>query len=149
MEIQTTRFGRISVDDQHILTFRHGLLGFPDLTRYALLEGGQEDNFFWLQSVEDGELAFVVANPAQFFKNYEVPFREEIRQELALSDVAFARIFVICNKIGAWLTGNFLGPIVFNVQNNLAQQVVLGERKWSTRQPLMQLPSALPLAKVA
>jgi flagellar assembly factor FliW len=149
MEIETTRFGRLSVDDERIITFPRGLLGFPDYTRYALIQTGEENYFFWLQCVDQPNLAFVVTDPSIFFKDYEVPLREETIQELSLKDLSFSQVFVICNKVDAWLTGNLLGPIVVNAENRLAQQVVLTDKKWTTRQPLIQLQADLPLAKSA
>ena len=78
-----------------------------------------------------------------------MPVREETQQELQLADAAFAQVFVICNKVDEWLTGNLLGPIVVNAQNRLAQQVVLTDKKWTTRQPLLKLQADVPLAKSA
>jgi len=147
MEIQSSRFGVIDVDDDRIMTFPNGLLGFPSYTRFALIQTGDENYFFWLQSVDEPNLAFVVTDPAIFFKDYQVPVREETAQELQLTDPAFVQTFVICNKVGDWLTGNLLGPIVVNAQNRLGQQVVLTEKKWTTRQPLLRLQAEVPLAK--
>ncbi len=149
MEIQTTRFGKLSVEDDRVMTFPHGLLGFPEQGRFALIQTGEDNYFFWLQSVDEPSLAFVVTDPSIFFKDYEVPIREETTQELHLTDNAYAQLFVICNKVGDWLTGNLLGPIVVNAQNHLAQQVVLTEKKWTTRQPLIRLTSEVPLARSA
>jgi flagellar assembly factor FliW len=59
------------------------------------------------------------------------------------------QVFVICNRVDDWLTGNLLGPIVVNAQNRLASQVVLTEKKWTTRQPLLKLQADVPLAKSA
>ena len=84
-----------------------------------------------------------------FFKDYEVPIREETQAALQLSDISYAQVFVICNKVDEWLTGNLLGPIVVNAQNRLALQVVLPEKKWTTRQPLIKLQTEVPLAKSA
>ena len=149
MEIDTTRFGRLSVDDERIITFERGLLGFPSHTRFALIQTGEENYFFWLQAVEDPNLAFVVTDPSIFFKDYQVPVREETQADIQLTDMAYAQVFVICNKVDEWLTGNLLGPIVVNAANRLAQQVVLTEKKWTTRQPLLKLQSEVPLAKSA
>ena len=146
MEIVTSRFGTLNVDDERVITFSKGLLGFPDHTRYALIQTGEENYFFWLQSVDEPTLAFVVTDPSIFFKDYEVPIREETEQALQLTDNAFAQLFVICNKVGDWLTGNLLGPIVVNATNRLAHQVVLTDKKWTTRQPLMRLQAQAPLA---
>jgi flagellar assembly factor FliW len=149
LEIQTTRFGRLTVNTERVITFPRGLLGFPERQRFALIQAGEENYFFWLQCVEEPGLAFVVTDPGIFFKTYHVPLKEETQQELDLTDAAFAQTFVICNKVGDWLTGNLLGPIVVNAANRTAQQVVLTEKKWTTRQPLMQLPSSVPLARSA
>lgn len=149
MEIQTTRFGQLSVEDERIMSLPSGLLGFPNQNRFALIQTGTENYFFWLQSLDDPNLAFVVTDPTIFFKDYDVPVREETQQELQLTDPSFLQVFVICNKVGDWLTGNLLGPIVVNAENRLAQQVVLTEKKWTTRQPLLRLAAELPLAKSA
>ena len=149
IEVQSSRFGTLTVSAERIITFPRGLLGYPMLTQYALIQAGEENYFFWLQSVEDESLAFVVTDPSIFFKDYEVPVRDETRTELLVTDTATVQCFVICNKVGEWLTGNLLGPIVVNAENRLAQQVVLTEKKWTTRQPLIRLQSEVPLAKSA
>jgi flagellar assembly factor FliW len=149
MQIQTSRFGSMSVDDDRIMTFPNGMLGFPSFNRFALIRAGQENYFFWLQSVDEPGLAFLVTDPQLFFRDYQIPVRDELAQELQLTDPAHLQMFVICNKVGEWLTGNLLGPIAVNAQNCLAQQVVLTEKKWTTRQPLLRLGAELPLARSA
>jgi flagellar assembly factor FliW len=149
MEIKTSRFGVLSVDEQRLMTFPRGLLGFPNRQQFALVQTGPGNYFFWLQSVDEPNLAFVVTDPTTFFKDYEVPMREETLGDLEFSDLKFAQVFVIYNKIGDWLTGNLLGPIIVNSESRIAQQVVLTEKKWTTRQPLLRLASEEPLAKSA
>jgi flagellar assembly factor FliW len=147
MEIETTRFGRIEIDSERIITLPKGLLGFPQHQRFALIQTGEENYFFWLQSLESPNLAFVVTDPTIFFKDYDVPVRDETVGDVQLTDPSCLQVFVICNKVDDWLTGNLLGPILVNAQNRLAQQVVLTEKKWTTRQPLMKLHAEVPLAK--
>jgi flagellar assembly factor FliW len=149
MEIQTTRFGTMTVDDSRIITVPKGLLGFPQHTRFALIQTGEENYFFWLQSVDEPGLAFVVTDPGIFFKDYDVPIREETWTDLQLTDPQAVQLFVICNKVDEWLTGNLLGPIVVNAANRLAEQVVLTEKRWTTRQPLLKLQTEVALAKSA
>src|SRR5438309_4517294 len=115
--VESSRFGRLRVDATRVITFPRGLLGFPTLTQFALIQAAQENYFFWLQSVEEPTLAFVVTDPSTFFKGYEVPMKEETRNELELNDDAMAQVFVICNKVNGWLTANLLGPILVNAGN--------------------------------
>jgi flagellar assembly factor FliW len=149
MQIQSTRFGWLSVDDSRIMTFPRGLLGFPTHKRFALIQTNSENYFFWLQSIDDPALAFVVTDPGIFFKDYDVPVREETVTELELDEPEFLQTFTICNRVGEWLTGNLLGPLLVNSKNRLATQVVLTEKKWTTRQPLLKLEAQMPLAKSA
>jgi len=149
MEIETSLFGTITVEDDRVMTFPNGLLGFPNHTRFALIQTGTENYFFWLQSVDEASLAFVITDPTIFFKDYDVPVREEWQTELRIADTGLVQVFVICNKVGEWLTGNLLGPLVVNTENKLAQQIVLTDKKWTTRQPLLKLHAEMPLAKSA
>lgn len=149
MEIETSRFGRVTLDDDRVMTFPKGLIGFPEYNRFALIQTSEENYFFWLQCVDNPALAFVVTDPTTFFKDYAVPLKGELQQDLQMDDVEHAQVFVICNKVDEWLTGNLLGPIVVNAANRLAQQVVLTEKKWTTRQPLMKLAQEVLLAKSA
>ena len=61
-----------------------GLLGFSGCTRFCLLEPGTDAAFFWLQSLDDPNLAFVVTDPALFVPDYSVPVRPEQMVELKL-----------------------------------------------------------------
>src|SRR6267378_1581123 len=149
MDIATTRFGRLEVNEERIISFPRGLLGFPQHQRFALIQTGEENYFFWLQSVDEPSLAFVVTDPAIFFKDYDFALKEETQQEIGLTDAGFAQVFVICNKVNDWLTGNLQGPLVINAQNRVGTQVVINDKKWTTRQPLLRLASEVPLAKSA
>jgi flagellar assembly factor FliW len=148
MDIQTSRFGVISVEEDRIMTFAQGLLGFPEHSRFALIQTSDENYFFWLQSVDDPSLAFIITDPTTFFRDYQIPIREEMQEELSLEDASHATAFVICNKVGDWLTGNLLGPLVVNVKNRRGTQVVLTDKRYTTRQPLLRLQPEV-LAKSA
>jgi flagellar assembly factor FliW len=149
MQIQTSRFGIISVDPAQTLTFPHGLIGFANEHRFAFVPSTDNSDFVWLQSIDDPQIAFLLTNPVLFFKDYAIGIREETEQEIDLADGERARVLVICNKVGDWLTGNLLGPIVVNERTGLASQVVLTEKKWMTRQPLAKLAVEQRLAKAA
>jgi flagellar assembly factor FliW len=149
MHIQSSRFGCIEIDPQAVITFARGLIGFSDLHRFVLITDESNPRFSWLQSAEDADVAFLLTDPVPFFKGYSVTIKEEIAQELHL-DGQEPRLWVICNKVGDWLTGNLLGPIMINPATMLAAQIVLTEKKWTTRQPLAKLTWAeQPLAKAA
>ena len=157
MEIETTRFGRISVDAERLWTFPRGLIGMTDLARFAVIpasasangSAAQDAAFYWLQSVEDGAVAFLVCDPNRFFKDYHVSIREETQADLDLADAKDGQLLVICNRVGEWVTGNLQGPLVINTRTRVGQQVVLTEKKWTCRQPLLKLDDAANATKVS
>lgn len=153
MHIQTTRFGTITIDPDHVITFPRGMLGMSDCVRFTLLQRHDPEPFYWLQSTDLPEVAFLVADPAYFFKDYHVSIREETQQDLDLTDEKDGQTLVICNRAGDWLTGNLLGPLVINTRTRTGRQIVLTDRKWTCRQPLLRLgddpKAAEPIARAA
>lgn len=139
MEVRTTRFGVVEIAEDRVITFPKGLLGFGQMKRYCLLEPGNDACFFWLQSLDDPTLAFVVTDPAFFVPEYTVPFREEQMLGLNLQRLEDAQVFVIVNKVDQQLTGNLQGPLVINTLTRAGEQVVLAEKKWTTRHPLVRV----------
>lgn len=141
MNLQTTRFGEIEIDPQRIITFPKGLLGFPDYQTYVLIEPGEDTYFFWLQSTQTPDLAFVVTDPSLFVAGYQVPIKSDQMEELGLAGIEEAQVFVIVNKRGELLTGNLQGPLVININQRTGQQLVLSDRRFTTRVPLIELGS--------
>jgi flagellar assembly factor FliW len=147
MLIATSRFGQIEVDEQRLITFPEGMLGFPDQHVYALIQTGPESVFYWLQCTEQEDLAFVVSDPRLFVADYNVPVRVEDLAPIALREIADAQVFIVVNKVDNVLTGNFQGPLVVNVLNRQAKQLVVNDRRYSTRHPLMRLTAPVALGK--
>jgi len=149
MQVQTSRFGTLSIPEDRVINFPKGLLGFGEHRRFCVLEPADDACFFWLQSLEDPDLAFVITDPTMFIGDYNVPIREEQMTELKLGTLTDAQVFVIVNKVDQVLTGNFQGPLVINTLNKQGEQFVLAEKRWTTRQPLVRLGEQLRPAKSA
>jgi flagellar assembly factor FliW len=142
MEVRTTRFGIVEIAEDRVMRFPNGLLGFADKTEFCLLQPGDDACFFWLQSVEDSDLAFVVTDPTFFEQDFSVPIRPEQMESLKINKLEDAQVFVIVNKIGDQLTGNFQGPLIINTLTKFGEQMVLADKRWTTRHPLMRVASS-------
>ncbi|MBD3380742.1 MAG: flagellar assembly protein FliW [candidate division Zixibacteria bacterium] len=127
MKIATFRFGELDIPEENIIEIPKGIIGFEQFKKYVLLEREDSDPFCWLQSLEDPNLAFVVVNPMVFFRSYkiEVHFKElgDI-QVTSLDRIETFVIVTIPDDIRK-MSANLLGPIVINLDNNQAKQVVL------------------------
>ncbi len=140
MEINTTRFGTIEIEEEKIIKMTRGLLGFPDDRRYVLIPHKEGSPFHWLQSVDTPGLAFVVASPGRFFSDYVFDISDEIEKELEIDapgDVDCLVIITIPKDNPKKLTANLLGPIVINVKKRLACQVVLDPNVYPVKCPLL------------
>ncbi|MEM9082520.1 MAG: flagellar assembly protein FliW [Planctomycetota bacterium] len=140
MDVQTSRFGTVEIAEDRVIHLPKGLLGFSRYTQYCLLQPSDEACFFWLQSLEDPELAFVVTDPTVFVPDYSVPIRSDQMEDLRLRDLEDCQVFVIVNKVGDRLTGNLQGPVVVNTVDRIGEQFVLADKRWTTRHELVRLP---------
>ncbi len=149
MIIKTSRFGQLEVDQERLIDFEEGILGFPKQQKYALIQTGEGSGFYWLQAVDADDLAFVVCDPRLFVTDYQVPVKLQDLQTIDLESPDDAQVFIVVNKVGDLLTGNFQGPLVVNVQNRKARQLVLSDKRYSTRHPLMRVPRPDAMGKTA
>ncbi|RIK69447.1 MAG: flagellar assembly protein FliW [Planctomycetota bacterium] len=149
MVIETSRFGGIEVDDQRFLNFPRGILGFPDDREFALIQTGENSAFYWMQAVHRPELAFVVCDPRMFLPDYQIAIKPEDLTQIGLSDTVGSQVFVIVNKVGETLTANLQGPLLINVATRVGKQLVLSEKKYTTRHELMKLPQRGVMARTA
>lgn len=143
--VQTSRFGAIEVDEHRIIHFPEGLLGFPDKNRFALLEDKTGSPFFWLQSLDEPGLAFVLTNPFSFKKDYLQALSEDeqklFRNEEGSEMVIFTLVTVPSGDPGKAST-NLLGPLVIDAVRRTGRQVVLPHTGYSHRFPLFDTPES-------
>lgn len=144
MQISTTRFGTIEVENDRILHFPLGLLGFETLQRFVLIDSDEIEPMRWLQSVDDGSLAFLVVEPQLFFPDYKAKLTGEDKKVLDLTrdeDLAVACLVVIPDNPND-MTVNLLGPLVMNAEKRVGKQLVMHDSGYSPRQRL--LPDEAP-----
>ncbi len=144
MKIPTTRFGTLEIGADQIIQVPTGIIGFPECKRYVLLEHRQGSSFFWLQSLDNEALAFVVINPLLFQPDYTFDLSPEDRQALEIQNgQAELQTLAIVNiahrekdERAIEITANLLGPIVINIHRRLAKQLILDGYPYSHRHPI-------------
>ena len=52
-----------------------GLLGFAKYKQFVVIDHTEESPFKWLQSVEEGSLAFIITDPLFFVADYQIGVR--------------------------------------------------------------------------
>lgn len=137
--VQTSRFGTIEVDEHRVIHFPQGLLGFPGQKDYALWEDKQDSPFFWLQSLDLPELAFVLTNPFSFKNDYLQDLSPEektiFKNEHGDPMVLFALVTVPSGRPEK-ATINLLGPLVIDSTSRTGKQIILPDSGYSHRYPI-------------
>jgi len=146
MLVQTTRFGPVEVDASRLLQFPAGLLGFSRVRHFALLQPDDRGVFFWLQSIETADVAFVVTDPGLWTSDFAITLRHEQSAEIGLTEGMAPQLLVIVNRRDHGITANMQGPLVINSVTRIGLQVVLADRRWTTRHELV---SVTPAARAA
>lgn len=146
MRVETTRFGTLEVDDNTLISMPRGLIGFEGCTRFALLEHRAGGNFRWLQSVEEPGLAFVVVDPSKHFSDYEVEVSDCDATNLHLADEKDASVLVILTirDNGKEVSANLAAPIIINLKEQLAAQIVIQNEGYSTQHSLVRTCAERP-----
>jgi flagellar assembly factor FliW len=140
LKLSTSRFGTIDIQEDQIIHVPSGMIGFPDSRRFTLLEHKKGSPFWWLQSADDGSLAFVLIDPLLCKPDYEIKIDAEDKEALRLPDASNGIVtFVVVNISPVEpfeITVNLLGPLVINVQKKLGRQIALSNPEYSHRHPI-------------
>ena len=132
LRVATTRFGAIEVQPAETVLFEDGLLGFPEAQRFALISVDGDSDLYWLQSVDDGSLAFLTTSPWLNCPDYEPDIPDGDREALNLdsADDASVLCLLTVDRDREVVTANLLGPVVINLKSRRARQVVLHDQPW-------------------
>jgi len=141
MRFKSTRFDEIEFNEGEVIRATKGILGFPHLTRYLVIQQEENNCFKWLQSIEDPAIAFVVANPLDLFSQYRIKVNPSELEDLKCKRIESLVVLVIITvpqDNPAEISANLLGPILVNPFERLAKQVVLTNSPYTTKHYIVE-----------
>jgi flagellar assembly factor FliW len=124
MNVSTTRFGNVDMDDSDLLTFVDGLIGMEQCRRWVLLADASNSALGWLQSLDRPDLALAVVSPRRFVPDYSVRVARRDVEPLAIADPADAQVLVVVGQVDGALALNLKAPLVVHLQERLGRQIV-------------------------
>ena len=146
VELRSRRFGDFTVAAAHVFELDPGLVGFPDLRRFVVLDSKPGSPFKWMLCLDEPDLGFAVADPADFLAGYAAPV-DHAATLLACTpaDVALF-VLVTIPEQPTEIFLNLLAPIVVDLQTRRGRQMVLEDTKLDPahRVPLRPVPAARP-----
>jgi len=139
--IKTGRFGDLNISNEEILRIPLGILGFPDLIDYVLVDPADDTLILWLQSLQEPGIAFPVLEPKIFRPDYSVNLSGNDQRELgllSLKDNATVLTILTIPALITEMTANLKAPLVINLNQRIAKQVVLQENEYQLRHPMFR-----------
>ncbi|PIP91101.1 MAG: flagellar assembly protein FliW [Bdellovibrionales bacterium CG12_big_fil_rev_8_21_14_0_65_38_15] len=135
VKIKTTRFGELEVDKKDIINFKEGLLGFDTLTKFFVVDPGDQTLILWLQSVEDASTAFPMIEPKIFQADYSVKLLPAELTSLEIESLSEASVYTILTipQTVTEMSANLKAPIIINNKTKIARQIVLQDSKLEVR----------------
>jgi len=144
LQIETRHFGPLDYEDTELLTFPRGLPGFPDARRFILIpESDPPDLFYWLQSVDDGRLAFVLMDVYRVLPDYNPLVDGEQLEDLGELDEASLHVYnitVIPDDIKK-MRVNLKAPVIIHEKTRLGKQVMVNNDDYEVRYMIMEAMS--------
>jgi flagellar assembly factor FliW len=140
VEITTRHFGRVTIDEEKIVTFDKGIFGFETSKRFiVLLEGDVEATpFTWLQSLDDSDICLPLINPMMWFSSYTPDVDDELVASIGEMDQELLDVFtvVVIPDDVKDMTTNLRAPIIVNRQSHKGIQVIVNDEEYGIKHNL-------------
>ena len=132
--VRSDLLGTFTIRPESAIEFPNGLLGFEDFRRFAFVRAGT-DTAFWLQSLDNSGLVFLLVDPFVHFANYVVDVPAADSHELGAKDAGDIAVLVIVTlpQAGERPTANLQGPIVLNPGMRRAKQIICRDADYGVR----------------
>ncbi len=147
MQLNTRLFGEIEVEEEKIIFFEKGIIGFPHCQRFTLIydegDDGKRKNISWLQSIEEPGFALPVIDPLVIKEDYDPKVEHELLKNLgALTEEnTYVLVTVTVPADVKKLSVNLKAPIVINVDERKAGQIII-EDSFPVKYPIYEILQA-------
>ncbi|MCQ2520773.1 MAG: flagellar assembly protein FliW [Lachnospiraceae bacterium] len=131
MKINTRIFGEVTIDDDKMIKFPSGIVGFPDLVDFALIhdiEQGNQGGIRWLQSVQEPNFAMPVIDPKIAKEDYNPMVNDDLLAPIG--GISEEMLVLVTISVPADLTKmsvNLKAPLIINAETCKAVQLILDE----------------------
>jgi len=132
MKWKNRQFGELEFDDEHVLTFPEGIIGFEDCRRFVLINDEDSQPFRWLVSTEDEDISFPLLNPKIYIPAYNAGNRQK--------DDATILVVASLNKEIERSTVNLRSPVIIMNKSKTGRQVILDDEAYALQHPLLLTP---------
>lgn len=130
MVINTRVFGEITIEDNKLIHFPGGIVGFPQLQDFALIhdeEKGDNGGIRWMQSVQEPQFAMPVIDPLCVKEDYNPLVEDDLLAPLGNiepEELLVLTTITVPSDLTK-MTVNLKAPFIINAANRIAAQVIV------------------------
>ena len=130
MRVQTKFFGEVELDDNKVIEFPNGIIGFEDFKKFAILydiEDDRDTKISWLQSLEEPTLALPVVDPLAVTTEYAPMIEDELLKPLgnpADEDLLFLLVMTVPSDMTK-VTANMKAPVIVSTEERKGVQLIV------------------------
>lgn len=138
MLIKTKHFGEINLDEDKIITFDEGILGFTDCKRYAIIydnESGERPDITWLQNIEEPNLSIPVISPFLIRPDFNPTVEDALLSSLGniTADNLVVLVSVTVPNDVSKISANLKAPFVINAETKRGCQVIVDDADYEIK----------------
>ena len=144
MRINTRVFGEVDIEDSKIIHFPMGIIGFPELTEFALIHDSEKEStcaIRWMQSVQEPAFAMPVMDPLAVKADYNPEVEDELLKPIGTLDPEEVLVLVTLTVPSdvTKMTVNLQAPIIVNAAEKKACQLIVDTEKYQVRFPIYDI----------
>ncbi len=144
MKITTRVFGEIDIEEAKIIHFQGGIVGFPDLTDFALIHDAEKDGetpIRWMQSMQEPNFAMPVMDPLAVYPDYNPVVEDELLKPIGSlnPDSVLVLVTLTVPKDVTKMSINLQAPFVINADERKAIQLIVDTDKYPVRFPIYDI----------
>jgi flagellar assembly factor FliW len=138
MLIKTKHFGEVNLDDDKIITFEEGILGFTDCKKYAIIydnESGERPDITWLQNIEEPGLAIPIISPFLIKPDYNPVVEDALLSSLGniTEENLVVLVSVTVPSDVSKISANLRAPFVINADTKKGCQVIVDDADYEIK----------------
>ncbi len=152
MLIRTRHFGEIDLDENKLIYFTNGILGFEDFKKYTLLydnEGEDRPDISWLQSLEEPSLAIPVISPFLLWEDYNPEVEDELLKPLGElnNDNIVVLVSITVPSDITRMSANLRAPFILNADTRKGCQIIVENSDYEIKHYFYDKLQAIKAAK--
>lgn len=137
MKIETQKFGLLEIDENSIINFPYGLVGFENCHRFVLIKNEDFDPFCWLLSIDNDEVSLPILNPYIVKPDFDSNLPEYFGKD-TFTVKGSENIFCVVNikDMKGKFTINLKSPILVDIVKKEGKQLILDSEELLVDQPV-------------